>query len=146
MANDIQKYNDNEDYKRVGTFDDFVDSMLNAWGMTTTKIPPVDIEEKKDGYVLNAEMPGLNEKDVNVYVEKHVLHIDSLKKVEDEKCECDRKYLVKERNFSHFERSFTLPEDAKVDEISASFKDGMLTLNIPKVAQAQPRKIEIKAN
>lgn len=145
MANDIQKYNDNENCKRVGTFDDFVDSMLSAWGMTTTKIPPVDIEENKDGYTLYAEMPGMNQNDVNVYVEKHVLHIESLKKEEEKTEEC-RKYLVKERNTAHFERSFTLPEDAKVDEINASFKDGMLVLNIPKVEQAQPRKIEIKAN
>jgi Molecular chaperone (small heat shock protein) len=148
MANDIQKYNDDEDMRRVGTFEDFFDSMMNAWGMSNTKIPPVDIEEKKDGYVLSAEMPGLNDKDINVYVEKHVLHIESLKKAdnESEKKEEGRKYLVRERSTTSFERSFTLPEDAKVDEIAASFKDGMLTLNIPKVAQAQPRRIEIKAN
>lgn len=144
MANDIQTYND-EDYKKVGTFDDFVDSMLSAWGMTSTKIPPVDIEENKDGYLISAEMPGMNQNDVNVYVEKHVLHIASLKKAEEEVKE-ERKYLLKERNTTQFERSFTLPDDANVEAIEASFKDGMLKLNIPKLAEAKPRKIEISAN
>ncbi len=144
MANDMERYNDN---RKVGTFDDFVDSMLNAWGMTTTKIPPVDIEENKDSYTISAEMPGMNQNDVNVYVEKHVLHIESLKKTEEEKKDEDgKKYLLRERNTTHFERSFTLPEDANVEAINASFKDGMLKLNIPKVAASQPRKIEISAN
>lgn len=146
MANDIQKYDDGQN-RSVGTFDEFFDSMFNAWGLKTAKIPPVDIEETKDGYVISANMPGLGENDVNVYVEKHVLNIESLKNTDESRNEekDGRKYLVKERSVSQFQRSFTLPQDADAEKITASFKDGLLVLTIPKKAQALPRKISINS-
>lgn len=141
--------NNNKEGRRneVVPFDDFFDSMLNAWGVSTSKIPAVDIEEGKNEYKISAELPGFDQNDVNVYVEKHVLHIASVKKSEqNEKDESGKKYLVRERRQESFERSFTLPEDVDEESISAAYKNGLLELAMPKKVSAVPKKIDVKIN
>lgn len=77
---------------------------------------------------------------MDVNVDKHVLHIAS-KKQEEKKT--DKKYLVKERVESSFERAFSLPEDVDESKITGSFKNGVLTVVLPKKEVAQPKKIQI---
>ncbi len=138
MANEVSKY----DGRRYG-FDDFFDSMLNAWGSYSSKVPAVDIEENSEDYKIRAELPGFSENDVKIYVEKHVLHISGeINEKEDEKS--DRKYLIKERRHTAFSRSFSLPDGLDENAISASFENGILTVTLPKLPEEKPRQIEVK--
>lgn len=144
MANEVSNYNSRRD---VSVFDDFFDSMLNAWGSYSAKVPAVDIEETADSYSIKAELPGFSENDVKIYVEKHVLHIsgnvDEKKQEEERK---DRKYIVRERRAVSFSRSFSLPEGLDEGAISADFNNGILTVNLPKLPEQKPRQIEVKIN
>ena len=140
MAN-IQKYN--RDYDR--SLDNFFDNFLSDWGVKTSKFPPVDIEENKDSFVIKAEMPGFNEENIKLYVEKHVLHISAESSSNESEKE-GKKYLVRERKVSSFERSFTLPEGVNEEALSASYNKGVLTVSIPKAEKAEVKKIDVKIN
>ena len=133
MAN-IRKYNDNN------SLDSFFDSFF-----MTGKFPPVDIYETPKEYVIKAELAGYDEGRINLYVEKHVLHIASGEK-EEEHEDKNRKYFMKERVVRSFERSFTLPEDASEENLSATYKQGILTVTVPKMPKAEPKKIEVRIN
>lgn len=127
-------------------FDSLFNSLWNNWGLPTTKAPSVDIWEDETNYVLEAELPGLSEKDVDVHVDKHVLKISSLceaeKEVKEEKASPN--YLIRERSCTSFERSFALPEGVDEEKIEGTFKNGVLTISIPKVPAKQPKKIDVK--
>jgi len=115
--------------------------LFDDWSLTTPKIPPVDVSENQDAYVLEAELPGYTENEVKLNVEKHVLHLSSEKK----SAECkDRKFLVRERFCKGFERSFILPEDVNEEAISARFDNGMLSITIPKVPVEASKKIQVR--
>ena len=110
--------------------------------------PSVDISESKDGYILEVELPGLSEKDVDVKVEDNKLLISTISKEtegkESVKTE-ETNYLLRERSKFAFVRSFILPKDADAEAISGSFSNGVLTINIEKSPEKQPRSIKIKA-
>jgi len=127
-------------------FDDLFSNLWGNWGYPSVKSPAVDIWEDKNAYMISAELPGYSEKDVNVHVDKHVLKISSVCEAEKEEKEDKEapKYLIKERYCSSFERSFTLPEGVDEEKISGEFKNGVLTLTIPKLPEKQPKKIEVK--
>ncbi|RPJ09836.1 MAG: Hsp20/alpha crystallin family protein [Spirochaetaceae bacterium] len=109
---------------------------------TGTHYPKVDVREEKDRYILEADLPGLTERDIEVKVENNLLTVASSKK--EEKEEKKNGYLVKERKESSFARSFVLPDNVARDRISASFKSGVLTLTLEKSPEAQPKKIDVK--
>lgn len=126
--------------RHYNDLDGFIDSLF-----TGVKIPPVDIKETASGYAISAEIPGYKENEINLYVENHVLTLEGKK--EEKKDEKDgKKYLVRERVVRDFKRSFTLPEDADEEKVSASFKNGVLEIDLPKTEKAQPKRIEVKAN
>ena len=142
MANEISRYNDR---RNVSVFDDFFDSMLNAWGSYSAKVPAVDVEETQDEFIIKAELPGFDENNVKIYVEKHVLHISG--ETDDKNDEKEgRKYLVKERRHTSFSRSFSLPDGLDESAISATFENGILTVTLPKMPEEKPRHIEVKIN
>ena len=140
MANEVSKYDGRRD---VSLFDDFFDSMLNAWGAYSAKVPAVDIEETADEFTIKAELPGFSENNVKLYVEKHVLYISGETDEKDNEKE-GRKYLVKERRHTSFSRSFSLPDGLDESAISASFENGILTVTLPKLPEEKPRHIEVK--
>ena len=125
---------------------DHMDSTLGGFfdedGRPQSSRPRVDIREEASGYVLEAELPGLSEKDIEVKVENDLLHLSAGQ--EEEKAEKEEGYLVRERRGVRFFRSFVLPKDAERDKIEAAFKNGLLTLSIPKAEAAQTRSIEVK--
>ncbi|NLA93409.1 MAG: Hsp20/alpha crystallin family protein [Spirochaetales bacterium] len=127
-------------------FDSLFNSLWNNWGLPTTKAPSVDIWEDEAKYVLEAELPGFGEKDVDVHVDKHVLKISSLCEAETEVKEekASPNYLIRERSCTNFERSFALPEGVDEEKIEGTFKNGVLTIAIPKVPAKQPKKIDVK--
>ena len=128
-------------------FDSLFNSLWNNWGLPASKSPSVDIREDEKAYVLEAELPGFCEKDVDVHVDKHVLKISSIAKAQKEEKKEDKNgynYLIRERSCQNFERSFALPEGIDEDNITGEFKNGLLMLTLPKVPETQPKKIEVK--
>ena len=128
----------------VNDFDRMFSSFWNDFPTTATYSvkPKVDIIEKDEAYAIEVELPGFDEKDVEVSVEKHVLTLSS--KVEKETEEKKDQYLVKERRVASFSRSFVLPEGVDEEHIAGEFKNGILTLQVPKLPEQQPKKIEVK--
>ena len=122
-------------------FDTFFNDMLGNWGVRNSSIPSVDVYEDEKAYYLEAELPGYTEDEVNVHVEKHVLHISS-EKVNEKKE--NKKFLVRERGYVKFDRSFTLPEGINEGGIEAEFSNGILKVTLPKTPVEQPKKIEVK--
>lgn len=106
-------------------------------------LPAVNVSESKDGLVLTAELPGMSQDDVSVEIENNVLTISGEKVEERTEGEEERRYHVWERSYGSFRRSFTLPRTVKGDEVTARFDNGVLTVNLPKVAEAKGRKVEI---
>ncbi len=108
--------------------------------------PTVDVREDKDRYVMEAELPGLTEKDIDVNLDDNLLTISSKKKEETEKTEeAEEGYLLRERVAYSFKRSFVVPKDVDREKINANFKDGLLTLTMEKAPEAKPKKIEVKS-
>ena len=143
MAYDVTRYNDRNTRRDLSLFDDFFDSMLGAWGSYSSRMPAVDVEETGDAYIIKAEMPGFKEDDVKITVDKHVLHIAG-EVNENEENKDGRKYLIRERRHSSFERSFSLPDGLDESKISAAFDNGILTVTLPKTPEEQPKRIEVK--
>jgi len=106
--------------------------------------PNADAVNKEGCYEIRVELPGVSEKDVEVSLENGNLTIRGEKRSEHE--EKDKNYFFSERRYGAFERIFRLPDDVREADIKASYKDGILTLRLPKTESKKPasRKIEIK--
>jgi HSP20 family protein len=107
--------------------------------------PAMDVSEDFDAYKLSAELPGMNEKEIEVAVIDGMLTLTGEKKQEKE--QNDKNYHLSEREYGSFKRSFTLPDGIDADKISADFAKGVLTITLPKKqeAKAPPKKVEVKA-
>ncbi len=141
----IQKWDPLREMDRL--HDEF-DKLFRPWGGRTTAMPEdtcplaVDILENVEEVILRAELPGVKAEAVNVKVEDNVLSITGEKKFEhDEKKDT---YLRVERYYGTFSRSFTLPPYVDAGKIAAEYKDGILTLRLPKRAETKPRQIQVK--
>jgi len=110
----------------------------------TWRVPAVDIAEKENAYEVTAELPGMDEKNIEVKVSNGSLMIKGQK--EEEKEEKKKDYYLRERHFGSFERQFAVPEGVDTDKIEASFKKGVLTVTLPKKPEAikPEKKIEVK--
>ncbi len=107
--------------------------------------PSVNISESKKAYKIKAELPYVKKEDVDVTIENGVLCIKGERRQESEDRDEDEKYHRVETHYGSFMRRFTLPDDANADDISAKFKDGILTLKIARDPQhkTSERKIEV---
>jgi len=107
--------------------------------------PAVDVTETDKAYEIAAELPGMSDKNVEVKLADSVLTIKGEK--QEEKEEKKKDYYLNEHNFGSFQRAFQVPDGVDVDKIEASFKNGVLTVTLPKSAQAQKtaKKIDVKA-
>ena len=121
---------------------------------SSSNVPDVDVTENKDSYILDMDLPGRSENDVSLELNDGVLTISSekteTKQIEDkgkkheEKNEEEKpQYLLRERRRTSFRRSFTLPKDVDAEGVTAGFKNGVLTVKIPRKAEVAPRKIQI---
>jgi HSP20 family protein len=104
----------------------------------------VDITENENSYVVKAELAGLSKDDVKITMKEDVLTIRGEKKSET-KSENENVHLL-ERRYGRFVRAFRLPSSVNSKKIDATFKDGILTLSLPKAEEAKPKEIEIKMN
>jgi HSP20 family protein len=106
-------------------------------------VPPVDLVEAEDHFVLKADLPGLSEEDVSVEVQDGALTISGERSAEHESTE--RGWYRIERSFGSFNRSLTLPDGVDPDGISAKFDRGVLEVRIPKPEERKPRRVQISA-
>lgn len=104
--------------------------------------PAVDIVETTEAYVLKAELPGIAKDDVKITLENGVLTIRGEKKGAAETNGASFRRV--ERSYGLFERSFALPGTVRTGDIDAQFKDGLLTLTLPKAEEAKPKLIDVK--
>jgi len=107
-------------------------------------VPPVDLVEAEDHFVLKADLPGLAEEDVAIEVQDNVLTISGSRQAEHESKE--KGWYRLERSYGGFNRSLTLPDGVDPDRIEASFSHGVLEVRIPKPEERKPRRIEISAS
>jgi HSP20 family protein len=108
---------------------------------TTEFVPPMDLREMDDAFVLNAELPGMKKDEITVSCEAGVLRISGEKKLEDVQKTGD--YYRAERRFGRFTREFFLGKEADADHTKAQFKDGVLSIRLPKKEAAKPKRIEL---
>jgi HSP20 family protein len=105
-------------------------------------LPAIDVAEDDDQYVVTVEVPGIRREDVTVELRDNILTIRGEKKSEREGKKEQARWA--ERSYGTFSRSFTLPSNCDPDQVKASFKDGILTIEIRKAEEAKPRVISIK--
>jgi HSP20 family protein len=124
----------------------FGDSLMAPAARMLNQLPAVDIRETENAYVLDMELPGYDEKNIEVHVDGSSLTIAS-KQEEARDVKKDEEnqgtYVLRERRVHSFSRSFKLPENADPESVSAAFKNGILNLQIKKRAEAQKRTIQI---
>jgi HSP20 family protein len=105
-------------------------------------VPAVDIYEDADKLVLKLEVPGIDEKNLDVQVENNTLTVKGERKPETE--EKEENFQRIERSYGRFNRSFTLPSTVETDKISAKYTAGVLKLELKKKAEAQPKQIKVE--
>lgn len=118
--------------------------MLAGQEMLGAPLPAADLYESDAEYVLELEVPGFQEKELEIDVTDHTLTIKGERK--EEKEEKTKAFLLHERLETTFERRFALPEEANTDKIAASYKGGVLKVAAPKTPIEPKRTIEISAN
>lgn len=105
-------------------------------------VPGFDVKETPEALILQADLPGLTEKDVNISLTGNRLTVTGERRAEQKRE--GESYYTLERSFGAFTRSFTLPEEVNIDKVQAELKDGVLTLTLPKRPEAKPRQIPLK--
>lgn len=125
-------------------FDRTFDSLFNTSLFGRARVPAVDIREEEDRYVLEAELTGLSEKDIDVKLDDNLLVISSKNEEDTESKQSG--YILKERRSTTFSRSFVVPKDVDRKKIEARFKNGLLTLTLRKAPETKPKSIEVKVN
>lgn len=127
-------------FGRLPDFSAEFDRLFESSGWT----PALDVHEDKDNYVVQAELPGVKKEDIEVSLNDGVLSISGERKSETrhQTAEVHRA----ERFFGRFQRTVTLPTAVSADKIQAAYKDGVLTVTLPKTEEAKPRKIDVSFN
>ena len=110
----------------------------------TTWAPAVDIYETPNELVVKADLPDVNEKDIDVRVENNLLTIRGERKFE--KSVSEENFLRVERTYGAFSRSFSLPNTVNAEAIGAQYKNGVLTVTLPKREESKPRQVKVTVN
>ncbi len=123
-------------------FDDFFNTELSDWrrsnySSSNTTLPRVNIYEDNDGFKVEMAAPGMKKADFNIELDNNVLTISSNKA--NENTNENGQYTRREFSYESFTRSFTLPETADSEKISAAYNDGILRIEIPKKEEAKPK-------
>jgi len=122
-----------------------MDELFRDWRLPSRLqpcVPAMDVHEDDTRYTVTVELPGTRKEDVQVELSEGMLTIRGEKKSEREETKERRRYV--ERSYGSFSRSFTLPGDANAERLDASFKDGILTITIPKTEESKPKRVAIK--
>lgn len=134
-------------------FNDVFENRMPSFNYSKRMVTPkVDVTQSKDSYILEMDLPGRSENDVNLELDQNVLTISSVKETNEEMnldkkddSSDESKWIIKERHTSSFSRRFTLPDDIDSENVKATFKNGVLNITIPRKALAAPKRIAITA-
>lgn len=118
--------------------DRFEDTSLSEW------TPAIDITEDSDSFVVVADLPGLTKKDISINIKENMLTVSGERKSEIK--DDSKNYCRTERRYGAFKRSFQLTDQVIAEKISANFKNGVLTVSVPKAEEVKPKEIEIKVS
>ena len=134
-----------------GTLQESLRDMLATWPFGEREAftladwtPSCNVSETPEAYLIQAELPGVKEEDLEVHVEDRVLSLRGERR--EEKEEKDKKYHRIESSYGSFMRSFRLPDDADEDSVKAEFKDGILNVSIPRSEEKPSKAKSIKVN
>ena len=119
-------------------FDRLFESPLTGWA------PALDVQEDKDTFNVRVELPGLKREDIDVSLQDGALVISGERK--SEKIEEGVSVHRQERYYGKFQRALTLPEPVAASKVKADYKDGVLTVTLPKTEEAKPKKIDVNVN
>ena len=111
---------------------------------TTSFAPPVDIYEDEHNITLKLEVPGIDEKDIDVRIENNTLTVHGERKIEKE--EKEENFRRVERQYGSFTRSFTLPSSVDAGQVSADYNKGVLKIKLAKKAEAKPKQIKVNVD
>ena len=133
-------------YRNLISLPDEIDHFFNGFGLDLNASdsvwsPSVDISETENQYEVKAEIPGLKKEDIKLSVEDNVLTLSGERKYENETEK--KNYHRIERAYGKFERSFRLPREVDAGNIKANYKNGVLTVHIPKVEAVKPKEIAV---
>ncbi len=129
-------------FDRLSNLQDELDRLFESPG--NNWLPALDVQEDKDNFVVRTELPGLKREDIEVSLHDGALSISGERKakVKQEGVEVHRQ----ERYYGKFARALTLPTPVAADKITAQYKDGVLTVTLPKIEEAKPKKIDVSVN
>jgi HSP20 family protein len=139
-----------EPVRELGTIQNEMNRLFNTFFDTPTSsngsglrrwVPPMDLVETEQAFVLRADLPGLSESDVKIELDDNVLTISGERKAEHEERKAG--YYRVERSSGSFRRSLSLPEGVDAESVRATFDKGVLEVTIPKPAQRSPRRVQI---
>nr|WP_325234451.1 Hsp20/alpha crystallin family protein [Egicoccus sp.] len=138
-----------EPYRNVASLHDEVERVLRqAFGSGTATAgafsPALDVEETEDGFTLHVELPGVTADDVEVSLEENVLTIAGERRFYADKSGDGFRRV--ERSFGRSHRAVRLPDRVNGEQVSATYKDGLLTVTVPKAEEAKPRRITVEAS
>lgn len=130
---------------RAGTdLSDWIDEFFaRGAGSWTMWSPRADLYEVEDAYVLEMELAGFQREDVDLTFENGVLTVSGRRREQED--EVKATYYLRERATDEFSRSFSLPRSVNYEEVEATLSEGLLRVRLPKLAEARPRRIEVKA-
>ena len=141
-----------ESFQTLRRLNNVLDEAFGTWpfqqdesgAITSAWHPAVDVLEDRDAVKIVAELPGVKPEDVKLSLENSLLTIRGEKKQEaEERTERGHRY---ERSYGSFERTFMLPSTVDADKISAEYRNGVLTIAVPKAEPARPREIPVRAS
>lgn len=121
----------------------FDDSWRTVWPTTNANQLPLDLYETDNSYIVTLAVPGLKQDQINIQFEKGILKISA--EIPQPQIE-NARVLIQERAVGHYSRSIHLSELVDVDQAEARYENGVLVLTLPKVPEAQPKRIAIKTN
>ena len=131
----------------VPSLDNFLDKFFYGWpafesNYDLTWSPNVDINETDNDFILDVELPGIDKKDIKVEVKDDVLLISGERR-QEKKTENAKSSRI-ERHYGKYERTFRLPDTVLTDNLAAKYKDGILTLTLPKTEKVKPKEIAVE--
>ncbi len=147
MSSELTRWNS---YRELASMQNMMDRWFNQWnsnyadeGHVGANLLTLDIHENDQNYVVKTDLPGVKPDNIQIKQEGDYLLIDA--EIPDHEIEEGTRSLVKERRYGRYSRRIRLPEHVDFDKADASYNDGILTLTLPKAAEAQPKTIQVKA-
>jgi HSP20 family protein len=137
-------------FDRFNSFRDELDRLFDLArptrdsGLFSGWTPALDVHDDKDNFVVYVELPGMKKEDISISLHEGVLTVSGERKQESERKEGET--FRSERYFGRFQRSVTLPAAVNGENVKASYKDGVLTIELPKVEEAKPRQIAVNVS